>query len=125
MCPTPNEFSRIDFSRGPVSRDASEPEGSQFGPYPSSELVPTPGDPPLQFSSNHSGDPRDLLAKTEAGVKAHAEMNLAYGLTQPVATLGSHPWLRDSLSDPGTSEPANAIPNQVRGVPLQRTPPNK
>ena len=123
--PTPNEFSRIDFSRGPVSRDASEPEASQFGPYPGSELIPTPGDPSLQFSSDTSGDPRDLLAQAEAGVKAHAEMNLAYGLTQPIATLGSHPWLRDSVADPGTSEPANAIPNQVRGVPLQRTPPNK
>jgi hypothetical protein len=125
MSPTPNEFSRIDFSRGPVSRDASEPEASEFGPYPGPDIVPpeTPSD--AQFSSNRSGDPRDLLAQTETGVRAHAEMNLAYGLTQPVATLGSHAWLRDSLADPSTSEPGNAIPDEVRGVPLQRTPPNK
>ena len=123
--PTPNEFSRIDFSRGPVSRDASEPEASQFGPYPGSELVPTPGDPPLQFSSDTNGNPEALLNSTRSSVQAHADMNACYGLTQPVATLGSHPWLRDSLADPSTSEPGNAIPNQVRGVPLQKLAPNK
>ena len=124
MSPTPNEFSRIDFSRGPVSRDASEPEVSQFGPYPGADIVPPETRSDAQFSSNHSGDPRHLLESTRSGVQAHADLNACYGLTQPIATLGSHPWLRDSLADPGTSEPGN-VPNQVRGVPLQRTPPNK
>ena len=125
MMPTPNEFSRIDFARAPRSQDASEPEASNFGPYPGADLVPPETRSDAQFSSDTSGDPRDLLAQTEAGVKAHADMNLAYGLTQPVATLGSHPWLRDSLADPSPSEPGNAVPNEGRGVPLQRTLPNK
>jgi hypothetical protein len=123
--PTPNEFSRIDFSRGPVSRDASEPEASGFGPYPGPDIVPPETRSDAQFSSDTSGDPRDLLESTRSGVQAHADINACYGLTQPIATPGSHPWLRDSLADPSTSEPANAQPNQVRGVPLQRTPPNK
>jgi hypothetical protein len=61
MSPTPNEFSRIDFSRGPVSRDASEPE--TFGPYPGSELVPTPGNPKLQFSEDKASTPEAMAKK--------------------------------------------------------------
>jgi hypothetical protein len=66
-----------------------------------------------------------LLESTRSGVQAHADLNACYGLTQPIATPGSHPWLRDELATPTTDEPSNAIPNEVRGVPLQRTPPNK
>jgi hypothetical protein len=58
MSPTPNEFSRIDFSRGPVSRDASEPEASQFGPYPGPDLVPTEGEPKQWQVSSDKRVPR-------------------------------------------------------------------
>jgi hypothetical protein len=123
--PTPNDYSRVNFSNSPAPEEYGQVNPSDIYPAMPSELVPSPGDPERQFSSDVSGDPRDLLENTRPGIEAHADMNLAYGLTQPVATLGSHAWLRDSLADPGTSEPANAIPNQVRGVPLERTPPNK
>jgi hypothetical protein len=134
--PTPGDHDRVNLGGDNVSdykRRTSEGVTGEFGtslpsdtlPEYGDDLVPTPGNPPLQFSSDINGDPRDLLAQTDAGVKAHADMNLAYGLTQPIATLGSHPWLPDSLADPGTRAPGNAIPNQGRGVPLQRTPPNK
>jgi hypothetical protein len=62
--PTPNEFSKIDFSREPVSRDASEPEASQFGPYPGPDIVPPETRSDARFSSKVSGDPRDLARET-------------------------------------------------------------
>ena len=58
--------------------------------------------PSKQFSSDANGDPKALLESTRPGINAHASLNEAYGLMQPVATLGSHPWLRDSLTN--TSE---------------------
>src|SRR5271169_1213771 len=97
--PTPNDYSRSDFGGkqdpSSYSQDPSEGVTGEFGAtipkdpfyvpeYP--ENIPAPGDAPLQSSSNRSGDPLDLLAQTEASVRAHAEMNLAYGLTQPIAT---------------------------------------
>jgi hypothetical protein len=136
MMPTPNDYSRVNLGgkADPSSYSQRTDEGvtGEFGtslpsdPLPEfgGDLVPTPGDSELQFSSDTNGNPEALLAQTQASIKAHAEMNACYGLTQPIATLGSHPWLRDELATPGTSEPANAIPNQVRGVPMQRTSPN-
>lgn len=78
-----------------------------------------------QFSSDVNGDPKALLESTRAGIEAHADLNACYGLTQPVATLGSHPWLRDGLATTDTEEAGNAAPNQVRGVPMERMAPNK
>src|SRR5260370_21358809 len=62
------------------------------------------------FSSNKPGDPRELLEQTRAGVDAPASMNESYGLCQPVATLGSHLWLRDSLTNTSEKEAGNAEP---------------
>jgi hypothetical protein len=123
--PTPNEFSRIDFSRAPASQDASEPEASQFGPYPGPDLVPPETRSDAQFSSDTNGRPEALLNSTRSSVQAHADLNLAYGLSQPAATLGQHPWLRDSCADPTTAEPGPAEPDKVRGVPMRREAPNK
>jgi hypothetical protein len=136
--PTPGDFDRVNLggkSDSSYAQNTNEGVTGEFGTsipenYPAYEMespenVPLPGDPPLQFSSRTSGDPRDLLESTRSSVQAHADINLCYGLTQPVSTPGSHPWLRDSLATSGTDEPAGAQPNQVRGVPLQRTPPNK
>jgi hypothetical protein len=73
--PTPNEFSRIDFSRGPVSRDAIEPEASQFGPYPGPDLVPTEGDPKqLQVSSDKASTPDAMATETDDSQNAFAEL---------------------------------------------------
>ena len=75
MCPTPNEFSRIDFSRGPVSRDASEPEASQFGPYPGPDLVPTEGEPKQwQVSSDKASTPKAMASETDDSQNAFAEL---------------------------------------------------
>jgi hypothetical protein len=62
------------------------------------------------FSQDKENDPRALLEQTRAGVDAHASMNAAYGLYQPVATLGSHPFLRDELANPTEREAGNAEP---------------
>jgi hypothetical protein len=70
--PTPNEFSKIDFSRGPVSRDASEP--GTFGPYPGSDLVPAPGDPKLQSSEDKASTPEAMAAETDDSQNAFAEL---------------------------------------------------
>jgi hypothetical protein len=72
--PTPNEFSKIDFSRGPVSRDASEPEASQFGPYPGPDIVPSETRSDAQFTSKLSGDPRDLARETDDSQSAFASL---------------------------------------------------
>jgi hypothetical protein len=73
--PTPNEFQRIDFSRGPVSRDASEPEASQFGPYPSSDLVSTEGEPKQwQVSSDKASTPEAMASETSESQNAFAEL---------------------------------------------------
>ena len=81
--PTPNEFSRIDFSRGPVSRDASEPEA--FGPYPGSELVPTPGDPKLQFSEDKASTPEAMATETSDSQSAFAELQQFLNNNLPTA----------------------------------------
>lgn len=46
-------------------------------------------------------------------------MNEAYGLCQPVATMGSHPWLRDELAYPSPAEPGNAEPYAAAKVPFE------
>jgi hypothetical protein len=97
MCPTPNEFSRIDFSRGPVSRDASEPEAA-FGPYPESELVPTEGEPKqLQVSSDKVSTPDAMATETDDNQNAFAELQtfLMNNLETPgsrVCHPQSKPW---------------------------------
>lgn len=63
-----------------------------------------------QFTSKLSGDPIELLESTRAQINAHAELMQAYGYNQPIATIGSHPFLRDELSNPTESEPGNAEP---------------
>ena len=73
-----------------------------------------------QFSSDVSGNPEDLLEQTRASVEAHADLNYAYGLCQPTADLGSHPWLRDSLADASEREPGNAEPQQDVKTPFRR-----
>ena len=72
--PTPNEFSKIDFSRGPVPRDASEPEASQFGPYPGPDIVPPETRSDAQFTSDTSGDPESLAADSMDSQNTFAEL---------------------------------------------------
>jgi hypothetical protein len=130
----PDVFSRVDLGGDNTSdykARSSQGQTGNFGqavgpngPKASTNQVPN-SVPSKQFSSDTNGRPEALLATTQASIAAHADLNLAYGLTQPVATVGSHPWLRDSCADPTTSEPASAAPDRVRGVPMVRTAPNK
>jgi hypothetical protein len=77
--------------------------------------MPTPSDPTAgptgQSSSKMSGDPKELLEETRAGIESHADLVEAYGYTMPIATLGSHPWLRDRLANSSQKEPGAAAPN--------------
>jgi hypothetical protein len=112
--PTMNDFSRLDLGdrAGESYTRHGENRSGNFGqvnpeatlPDPAADTYPNPfgyGYDPgnRQFSSNVDGDPRALLEETRSGVESHADMNAAYGLFQPVATLGSHPWLRDELAN--------------------------
>jgi hypothetical protein len=86
--PTPNEFSRIDFSRAPASQDASEPEASQFGPYPGPDLVPTEGTPKQwQVSSDKASTPEAMATETQGSDNAFAE--LQQFLMNSLPTAGS------------------------------------
>lgn len=85
--------------------------------------MPTPSDPTAgptgQSSSKMSGDPIELLNSTKECIQRHADLNEVYGLCQPAATLGSHPWLRDSLADPSELEPGNAAPSIDQKMPFK------
>jgi hypothetical protein len=73
-----------------------------------------------QFSQDKEGDPVRLMEQTRASIQKHADLNYAYGLCQPVADLGSHPWLRDSLATPGEKEPGDAPPETGSDTPFRR-----
>lgn len=79
------------------------------------------GDNTFQSSSKMSGDPKDLLADVAPGVKIHADIVAAYGYNMPLATLGSHAWLRDSLADAGENEPGNMQPEAGKKIPGKDT----
>lgn len=80
------------------------------------QLGGVPSNP--QFSSDKTGDPIELLAQSQVSVEAHGDLLRAYGYNMPTATLGSHPWLRDSLADASPDEPGNAEPKSGQGVPF-------
>ena len=124
--PTNSEFSDVRFDR---SNSAERSQGKRgvsgehgYDVHPMDQTPPVTADnyPNVfnyghdasnsQFSQDKENDPRTLLEQTRAGVDAHADMNAAYGLFVPVATLGSHPFLRDELANPTEREPGNAEP---------------
>jgi hypothetical protein len=90
-----------------------------FGPYPGTDMVPSPT-PSKQFSSKMSGDPKELLAEADTGVKLHSDLLRSYGYGMPTATLGTHPWLRDSLTTEDEQEPGNAAPRIDLKMPFER-----
>jgi hypothetical protein len=135
--PTNSEFEDLRCD-GNMSRErgqgkmgvAGEYQGQAWPGAPQGPEVPQDDYPNLrgygfdadnpQFSSKMSGDPIDLMESTRADVQAHADMNAVYGLNQPVATLGSHPFLRDELSNPTELEPGNAAPFAEVKIPKRR-----
>ena len=83
--------------------------------------MPTPSDPsgsPYISSSRGTGDPKVLLEQTHQNIRDHADLNYAYGLCQPAAGLGVHPWLRDSFATPDEKEPGNASPTLADKTPF-------
>lgn len=79
------------------------------------------GDNSFQSSSKMSGDPKELLQNAKEGVESHADLVNAYGYNLPVATLGSHAWLRDELANPSQEEPGNAAPEVNFKVPKRQS----
>jgi hypothetical protein len=136
--PTPNDFS--DFQFGKQDSTYSNHGESRVGDYgqvnptltapaPNPTVTDTPAYPDIrgygydpsnpQFSQDKENDPRALLEQTRSGVEAHASLNAAYGLNQPTATLGSHPWLRDGLTVTNEDEAGNAVPTTNMKVPFK------
>jgi len=121
--PTPNDFSDFRFRPnenqrgGDFSPTADAPPAPEVSPgaYPN---VRNYGFDPMnsqftsrpEFSTEEPSIPEILHESTRASIEAHANLNEAYGLCQPEATLGSHPWLRDSFATPAEDEPGNASP---------------
>jgi hypothetical protein len=119
VMPTGSDFSDVRMgtqeqsykqtSREEVSGEYGQSDGMTNPVYPGTNMVPSPT-PSMQFSSKMSGDPKELLANAQIGVKAHGDLVSSYGYNMPTATLGSHPWLRDSLANTTENEPGQAEP---------------
>jgi len=97
--PTPNEFSRVNFSNAaaPEEYGQVQPDPSNFGPYPGPEMVPEPARSDAQFSSDNSGDPESLAADSSDSQNAFAELQtfLMNNLETPgtrVCHPQSKPW---------------------------------
>ena len=87
MSPTPNDYSRVNFSDSP-RQEYGQVNPEQTYPAMPSELVPSEGDPKqLQVSSDVSGDPRDLARETDDSQNAFAE--LQQFLNNNLQTAGS------------------------------------
>jgi hypothetical protein len=83
-------------------------------------MVPDPV-PSKQFSSDKEGDPKKLVRQATSSIDAHSDLLYASGLNQPVATYGTHAWLRDELANPGEREPGNAEPVRDYKVPRRQS----
>ncbi len=110
-------FSDVRMSGAPKSGEYGQVTGQTLGNFVGTDMVPSPS-PSKQFSSDKSGNPIELLNQTKANVEYHANLNEAYGLTQPIAGLGIHPWLRDGLAGDSEDEPGNAQPKPGIRVPF-------
>jgi len=118
-CTGPSQ-SYVTSERESVSGEYGQSDGITNPIYPGTDMVPSPT-PSMQFSSKMSGNPIELLDSTRSEVIKHANLNQAYGLNQPVAGLGIHHWLRDSLSNPDDAEPGNAQPGPGQRMPGKET----
>lgn len=125
--PTGSEFADVRFGQSEQSYKGSERESvsgeygqcipQTLGRFTSGDdMIPEPV-PSMQFSSNKQGDPKKLVREAVDSINAHANLIDAMGYHQPVATLGSHPWLRDELANPTELEPGNAEPIAGMKVP--------
>jgi hypothetical protein len=132
--PTPNDFYNFQFSPNrnaaggdySPTADAAAAPAVSHGNYPNlrtygydatnRQFTTRP-----EFATEEPSIPELLHESTRASVEAHADLNEAYGLCQPEATLGCHPWLRDELAEPSPAEPGNAEPYAAAKVPFNET----
>jgi hypothetical protein len=135
--PTNSEYDNVQLGgsnsvsrgEGKMGRDLGDSYGQESGElptrtpenvYPNTTNSTGMDEHNRQFSSDVNGDPKALLQQAREGVDAHADLMQAYGLNQPVATLGSHPWLRDELANPTELEPGNAEPTVDLKIPKRQ-----
>jgi len=84
------------------------------------DIVPEPVQS-KQFHGDKEGDPKKLVRQATASIGHHSDLLKASGLRMPIATYGTHPWLRDELSTPGEEEPGQAEPDRDLKVPLRKS----
>lgn len=114
-CTGPSQ-SYVTTERESVSGEYGQVDPSMtLGKYSSGDNMVPDTVPSRQFSSNKEGDPKKLVR--QACIDSHSELNNVYGLHQPDATIGSHPWLRDELAVTSELEPGNAEPFAGMKVP--------
>ena len=105
--PTPGDFDRVNLGGksdpGSYAQNTNEGTPGEFGTsipsdpyaleYP--ENLPTQGPPKAMAGQQQCFRAilKICMESTRSGVQAHADINACYGLTQPVAPAGSHPWL--------------------------------
>jgi hypothetical protein len=74
MSPTPNEFSRVNFSNSP-RQEYGQVNPSDTYPNAPSELIPSEGDPKqLQVSSDKASTPEAMASETEDSQSAFADL---------------------------------------------------
>jgi hypothetical protein len=133
--PTPNDFSRLNFApqdsnyrmhgderSGEFAENAAAPEAPTLAEdtYPGMLNDSRYGSGANPFSTDVEADPKLLHQEARESVDAHADLMRAYGYGMPIATLGSHPWLRDDMADRSTREPGQAEPEAPLGIPQQK-----
>jgi hypothetical protein len=84
MSPTPNDYSRVNFSDSPKS-EYGQVNPSDTYPNAPSELVPTPGDPKLQFSSDKASTPEAMASETDDSQSASASLQKFLNNNLPTA----------------------------------------
>jgi hypothetical protein len=118
-CSGPGQ-SYVTTERESISGEFTTCKPGETGPYPGTDMVPSPT-PSKQFSSDKEGDPKKLVRQATVSVNAHSDLMKAYGYNLPVATMGSHPWLRDELATQDETEPGNAEPRLELKIPKRDT----
>jgi hypothetical protein len=95
--PTPNDYSRVNFSNSPAPAEYGQVNPSDTYRAMPSELVPSPGDPERQFSSDKASTPEAMDSETSGSLSAFAELQqfLNNNLETPgsrVCNPQSRPW---------------------------------
>ena len=73
--PTPNEFSRVNFSNSPAPEEYGQVNPSDTYSNVSTDQVPSEGDPKqLQVSSDKASTPEAMASETDDSQSAFAEL---------------------------------------------------